>query len=173
MLAGCLAALTLGGPLGCGSSGGSGGRPVAGTGYEVKAPKGWSDGTAAYRRTAGAGSDRVLITSPKGGFASNVNVVRQRWSPGTSFDQIARADRQALTAGGATNLTPPDRQTLAGAPALSYTYGLVRGRLRLKAQQVLAQHGGRTHVVTFTDLRSRFPTSRSAFQEILRSWRWK
>ena len=160
---------------GCGGDdGSSGGKDtVSGSGYSVELPTGWSDSTdEAEDVETPVRFDRVLSKKSQDGFATNVNVVRERAPEGITLDQVEEQFRRQIEGLGATNLTPPEEIEVDGEGAVARNYTLKGSGKTVRGRQIFSVHDDRVFTVSFTSLPERFEAERAEFQEILDSWRW-
>ena len=154
---------------GCG--GGDGSAP--GSGYEVDLPEGWSDVTdEAEDAESPIRFDRVFARKRKDGFATNVNVIRERLPEGATLKQIEGYAPEQLRAFGATDIRPARRTEIGGGPATAREYRIDVGQGPLRGKQLQTVHGKRVYTITLTARAGAFDSHVAGFEAILDSWRW-
>lgn len=184
-----VAALLAAGLLaGCGGDdaddGGNG--AVEGTGYTVELPDGWDDRSDQSEDFAAAGfePDVVMSDDPEGGFARNINVLRQTsLADGVDVDRLAQDSRRALQdpelleqlGGGLepTDISDVTELQLDGEPARAFDYSSERDGRELRFRQVYAVEGGTGYVITYTALADDFEEGAQALDEVVDSWTWE
>lgn len=172
-----LAALVL--LAGCGGDDeeGGGGEVAAGTavaegkGYKVELPDGWSDDTdVAEEAEFPIRFDRLLRKNPSDGFATNVNVIRER-AEGVELDDVAKQSEMQLRGFGAREISPIREAEVDQEDAIERDYSLSQGGRDLRGRQLVVRRD-RLYTITLTALEDAFEGDLAEFEEILDSWRW-
>ena len=173
---------------GCGGDDGGddGGDAVDGTGYALETPGGWEDRSdqASEFSAAGFEPDVVITDDPEGGFAANINVLRQgSLAAGVDVDRLTEESRNALQdpavleqlGGGLapTDLSEVSRLELDGEPARAFDYSSEREGRELRFRQVYVVRDGAGYVVTYTALADDFEEGTAALAEVVDSWTWE
>ncbi|HKE97652.1 MAG TPA: DcrB-related protein [Actinomycetes bacterium] len=138
-------------------------------------PAGWTDRTAALApRVRGVRPAFVFQGPVHGGFASNLNVVRERRGPqDPPLDQLVELVAASVaTELGASPAGPRRRLVVDGAPAIAYDYRYRAGGRRLRARQVTLVHGEGVVFLNFTAAEGAFTRDVRALDQMVASWRW-
>lgn len=166
--------------------GGGGSKPgtVQGTGYEVTAPKGWTNekDTAKHSRQ-GFEPDTILLGKRVEGYQANVNVIRETsLVEGMTVEQYVAAARRLLEqqrqqAGNdklsAEPVGQPASTSLDGEKAQSLDQVADLQGKRLKQRQVVALRDGVAYILTYSAPADRFDDQVGGLREIVSSWRWR
>ena len=152
----------------CGSSD----EGVEGSGYTVELPDGWKDRTDDADEESAIRVDRLFVGKRVEGFATNVNVIRERRPPGASLEEIEQQGRPQIRGLGGRDLSQAKRVELDGEPALSHTYRIRQQGKLLAGEQYIGIHDGRVYNVTVTSVPSAFADARRDFRKITDSWKW-
>lgn len=155
---------------GCGSKAGD---ARSGSGYEVDLPDGWSDDTEeAEEAETAIRFDSLLRKEREDGFATNVNVIRERVGDDVALGDVEDTYEQQLRQFGASNIGKPVERELDGDPAVVRDYDYDQQGMDLAGRQLAVVHGGRLYTVTFTALATAFDDEVAEYEQILDSWRW-
>lgn len=149
---------------------------VEGTGYSFVPPDGWRDVSELIEGSAVRVDTAYAEPQPEGGFATNVNVIRET-PPSLDadrFDDYVRqlSDQARLLATDA-GLSAIEETRLDGEPARTWSYeSRQRQQQPIRQQQVVAIHEDGLYTVTWSARRDTFEQSRAELQRVLDSWRW-
>ena len=171
---------------GCGSdddeegSGGDGGGASTsqvgeeqGSSYSLDLPSGWREAKdEAQKAVEAINFDSFYAKERRDGFATNVNVIRERVPEGTGLESLEPTYNRQLRGSGATDISEPRDRELDGEPAVVRDYSIAAEGRKLAGQQLATLHDGRLYTVTFTARRDAFDADQPEFEEILDSWRW-
>lgn len=136
-------------------------------------PAGFKNAVAAMQ--GGPINTLYLAAGPRrGGFTTNINVVRDSSAGVTDINAIVRAELSELkrVLPQVRPLSSPQPVTVGGEPARSvdYLYGSTTPALRLR--QVMVAHRGWTYVVTYTAPATTFTADLPALAKVISSWHW-
>jgi hypothetical protein len=147
---------------------GCGGGP---SGWSATVPDGWKNAT--LRINAQSNTDlQAIYQGPKdGGVRASISVASVRAAAGDTLASITEAGRRNLVKayGRATTTSEPVDTRLAGEPAMRFDYEAEGGQVR----QLGVLHRGHFYLVSLTAAPSAWGQRLQAFDELLRSWRWK
>jgi hypothetical protein len=163
---------------------------VEGTGYVYAVPAGWEEEDGDDIEVGPFRPDSLVVGDPEGGFATNVNVIRE---PGVPADVTAAQYAEVSLAGlrdpaGAgfppevaemiesvnpSGITEPRDIELDGEEAAEWEYRSTQGGRNLRVRQVAVVMGGAGYTVTLTALRDGFEDGSEALDEVVETWSWE
>jgi hypothetical protein len=168
--------------------------PVEGAGYTYSVPDGWrdvSDDVDDENDIAGMRPDSLVASEAEGGFAADVNVIREGGlPPGVSTAQYAEVSLAGLQNPAGAGLPPelvdivgkldphdfsePRDSELDGEDAVIWEFsGKSRDGGDTRVRQVTAVHDGSAYTLTLTVRPDRFDEETDALDEVVDSWEWE
>jgi hypothetical protein len=168
--------------------------PVEGTGYTYSVPDGWedaSDSEAADEapKVIGVRFDSLVNGEAEGGFAVNVNVLRERVPGGITDSEYAELNIATLRDPSAAGYPPelaerieeldvrglsrPREVELGGAGAMTWDYSTTQGGRDMRQRQMVVVRDGAGYTITLTALPSQFEDGTEALDEVVESWSWE
>jgi hypothetical protein len=189
----CLAILAAAG--GCGDDDDTADRDrIVGRGYTYALPDGWRDISektpdVPALEVAGIRPDTAVVGLPEGGFATNVNVIREGGlPPGITTSQYAEISIAVLRDPAASGFPPefveaieriqprdisePSDSELSGEPAAAWDYTSTQEGRVLRIHQVASVVEDAGYTVTLTSLVDQEEEGLDTFEELIDSWRW-
>lgn len=138
---------------------------IAGSGYELRAAKGWTD----VKQQLGANADVILATQS----GSIVNVLREKLPAGADRAAVLRAlTRSVLAGAGATQQSPSVPANLDGADGISFRVRIKTDRGPADGRVVIVIHDGYAYAVAGSTSPDEPVSAERAFRSMLASWRW-
>ncbi len=151
-------------------------------------PDGWEEEDGDDIEVGPFRPDSLVVGDREGGFATNVNVIRE---PGVPADVTAAQYAEVSLAGlrdpagagyppelvetieslGPSGITEPRDAELDGEEAVTWDYRNAGPETRVR--QVTAVMGGAAYTVTLSALPAGFEEGADAFDEVIDSWRWE
>jgi hypothetical protein len=168
--------------------------PVEGAGYTYSVPDGWrdvSDDVDDENDIAGMRPDSLVAGESEGGFAADVNVIREGGLPsGVSTAQYAEVSLAGLQNPAGAGLprelvdivgklephdfSEPRDSELDGEDAVIWEFsGKSRDGGDTRVRQVTAVHDGSAYTLTLTVRPDRFDEETDALDEVVDSWEWE
>lgn len=149
---------------------------VEGTGFSFVPPDGWQDISKQFEGSAIRVDAAYAEPEPQGGFANNVNVIRET-PAGLDADRfeayVEEFRRQAGSLATDAGLSASEEIELDGEPARTWSYeARQRADTRIRQQQVVAIQGDALYTITWSARSDTFEESRAELQRLLDSWRW-
>jgi hypothetical protein len=149
---------------------------VEGTGYSFVPPDGWRDASQFFEGSAIKVDTAYAESEAEGGFATNVNVIREtpQGLEADRFDAYVEEFRkQASALATDAGLSAIEELELDGEPARTWDYeSRQRPQARLRQQQVVALHGDGLYTITWSARGDAFEESQADLDRLLDSWRW-
>ena len=141
------------------------GDPIAGTGYTLRAAKGWTD----VKQQLSATSDVILATQS----GSVMNVLREQ-VPGTSDRStvLAALTRSVLSGAKASKRSDSMPTSLDGAEGITFRVRVTTDRGPAAGRVVIVIHGGYAYAIAASTSPDEPVSTDRAFASMLRSWRW-
>lgn len=147
------------------------GNALAGDGYTLSLPQGWTDVTADFKKLqAQVDTGAKQDGDSKDGFNDNVNIVIVA-SPEVPMESLKQAIEAQLKGAGSTRVTFKESVQLDGKEALqvwSHTKGLADD---VHTIQFVAPNGGKQYVVTVSTNRADAQADTLA-QQLVGGWKW-
>lgn len=135
--------------------------------YAVTPPPGWT-------RKMDMAKPYVAFVGPEeAGFQPNLNIYTEPAAHKT-LAQYVRVSRETITASKAMRLQSDRKATLGGSPAqMLQSLVAAGGQTPATVVQILAVHGGRGYIVTFTAPPAAIKKYTPVFDRVLASFRWQ
>ncbi|WP_026909421.1 hypothetical protein [Patulibacter minatonensis] len=149
--------------------------PGRGTGYTVRVPDGWFDGS---RRLEGSGVpfDLSLVRGRGSDVVSNILIVRDGGAAdrGQDVEDLARRVRgDIVRTVGNGDVTRGADTTVDGDPAISFVVRRTLGSRTLVQRKIAVLHRRALYTITLTSLEQDARDDGAVFRSFLRSWNWE
>ena len=141
------------------------GTPIAGSGYELRAAKGWND----IEAQAPSSADVILATES----GSVMNVLREKLAPGTDRGVALEAlSRSILQAAGATRRSASTPTALDGADGVTFGVRIKTEEETADGRVVIVIHEDHAYAIAATRSPSEPVSIDRAIASMLSTWRW-
>jgi hypothetical protein len=163
---------------------------VEGTGYVYAVPDGWEEEDGDDLEAGPFSPDSLVVGESEGGFATNVNVIREPGVPrkvtAAQYAEVNLAGLRDPAGAGfppevaeriesvnPRGITEPRDAELDGEEAVEWEYRSTQGGRDLRIRQVAAVMGGAGYTVTLTVPPDGFEDGSEALDEVVGSWSWE
>jgi hypothetical protein len=143
----------------------AGGDAIAGSGYELRAARGWTD----VKQQLGSNADVVLATQS----GSVLNVLREKLPAGADRATVLGAlTRSVLAGAGASKHSDSTPTTLDGADGIAFRVRIKTDRGLADGRVVIVIHDGYAYAVAGSTSPDEPVSAERALRSMLASWRW-
>jgi hypothetical protein len=141
------------------------GAPIRGTGYELRAAKGWND----VKQQLSQGSDVILATQS----GSVMNVLREKVSGSSGRSVVLAAlTRTVLSGASAKQLSASRPTSLDGAEGVTFRVRLKSDVGQTSGRVVIVIHSGYAYAIAASTSPAEPVSTDRAFASMLSSWHW-